>query len=83
MQYSDQHKKFLQDLGRSDVGRTLCEILDITKAHYSSISTIDTSRATDAQIEGRKILGEILDELTNTIQTQKRNPRPLAQEDYT
>ena len=82
MIYSDQHKKFLQDLGRTDVGRTLCDILDLTKAHYSSISTIDTSRPTDAQIEGRKILGEIIDELSSTIQTQKRIPRPLAQDNF-
>ena len=82
MIYSDQHKKFLQDLGRTDVGRTLCDILDLTKAHYSSIATIDTSRPTDAQIEGRKILGEIIDELSSTIQTQKRIPRPLAPENF-
>lgn len=82
MQYSDLHKKFLQDLGRSDTGRALCEILELTKAHYSSIATIDTTRPTDAQIEGRKILGEILDKLTTTINTQKRTPRALPQEDY-
>lgn len=83
MQYSELHKKFLQDLGRSDTGRTLCEILELTKAHYSSIATIDTTRPTDAQIEGRKILGEILDELTTTIQTQKRSVRPIARDDFT
>jgi replicative superfamily II helicase len=83
MQYSDLHKKFLQDLGRTDVGRTLCEILELTKAYYSSIATIDTTRSTDAQIEGRKIVGEILDEITSTIQTQKRNVKPLAQDDFT
>lgn len=83
MQYSEIHRKFLQDLGRTDTGRTLCEIIEVTKAHYSSIATIDTTRPTDAQIEGRKILGEILDELTSTINTQKRNPRALPQEDYT
>ncbi len=82
MTYSEQHKKFLKDLGRSDTGRTLCEILELTKAHYSSIATIDTSRPTDAQIEGRKILGEIIDELSATISTQKRTPRPLAQESF-
>lgn len=82
MQYSDHHKKFLQELGRSETGRTLCEILALTKAHYSSIATIDTSRSTDAQIEGRKLLGEILDELSATISTQKRTLRPLAQDNF-
>jgi hypothetical protein len=82
MQYSDLHKKFLQDLGRSDTGRTLCEILELTKAYYSSIATIDTSRPTDAQIEGRKILGEIIDEFTSTISTQKRGLKPLARDDF-
>jgi hypothetical protein len=82
MQYSDLHKKFLQDLGRSDTGRTLCEILAVTKAYYSSIATIDTNRPTDAQIEGRKILGEILDELSATISTQKRSLKPLARDDF-
>jgi len=82
MIYSEQHKKFLQDLGRTDVGRTLCDILELTKAHYASISTIDTSRPTDAQIEGRKILGEILDELSTTITTQKRTVRPIALDNF-
>lgn len=82
MIYSEQHKKFLQDLGRTDVGRTLCDILELTKAHYASIATIDTSRPTDAQIEGRKILGEIIDELSSTIQTQKRTVRPIALDNF-
>lgn len=82
MIYSEQHKKFLQDLGRTDVGRTMCDILALIKAHYASIETIDTSRPTDAQIEGRKILGEILDELSTTITTQKRTVRPIALDNF-
>lgn len=83
MKLNDYQKKFLQDLGRNDTGRNLVEILQESKRHYSSIDTIDTSRPADPQIEGRKLFGEFVDILITTIQSQKHNPRPIAQDDFT
>jgi hypothetical protein len=83
MKLNDYHKKFLQDLGRNDTGRTFVEILEEAKRYYSSIDTIDTSRPTDSQIEGRKLFGEFIDIMISAIKTQKHNPRPITQDDFT
>ncbi len=83
MEYTPLQKKMLQDIGRTETGRVICEVLDQAKAHYSSIATIDTTRPTDAQIEGRKLFGEFIDELTSAIKVQKRQAKPLQPEDYT
>jgi len=83
MQFNDHQRRFLQDLGRTDNGRQLVQILNDADAYYSSISTIDTTKPADAQIEGRQIFSEFIKHLTTTIETQKHRPMPIAQDDFT
>lgn len=83
MQFADHHKRFLKEIGRTDTGRNLVELFLAAKGHYSSIATIDKSRPTDSQIEGRQLFCEFMDELVKQITTQRHLPRPLGQDDFT
>lgn len=83
MEFRQEEIRFLQSIGRQEVGRDLVNILKRAKNHYSSINTIDTTRDATAQIEGRKIFGEFIDELTTAIETKKREVRPKEVDDYT
>lgn len=80
---SPQKKNFLQNLGRSETGRELVGILEDCKDHYSNINSIDTTRDTNAQIEGRQLMGEMIDDLIKLISTQKHRVKPKQTEDYT
>jgi len=80
--FDAQQKKFLSDLGRNPTGQQLLEIIEVMKNHYSSIQTIDKSRPTDPQIEGRAILVECLDELSSHIKLQKHQVKPIKRDDY-
>ena len=82
MKFTELQTRFLKELGRQDTGRTLVEILNAAKDHYSSIATIDSTRPAEAQIEGRKIFSEFIDALTGAITTQKHTPKPIVQESY-
>ncbi len=82
MQFTEPQKRFLQELGRTDTGRQLVEILNDMDTFYSSITTIDKSRPTDSQIEGRTIFSQCVKELTTAIQTQKHRPKPIPTESY-
>lgn len=83
MHFNDQQRRFLQDLGRSDTGTQLVQVLRDLERHYSSITTIDKTRPTDAQIEGRALFSEIVGELIQTIEKQKHRPIAVAHDDYT
>jgi len=80
--FSPSQKKFLSDLGRSTTGQQLLEILETMKTHYSSIQTIDKTRPTDSQIEGRQILNEGIEELAGCIRLQKHVVNPLKRDDF-
>jgi len=83
MDFTPQESRFLQNLGRTEQGRDLVKILNRAKDYYSSISSIDGSKDYGAQVEGRKLFGEFVKNLTQTIETQKHRVRPLEQDDYT
>jgi len=83
MEFNQEETRFLQSLGRQEVGRDLVNILKRAKNHYSSINTIDTTRDATAQIEGRKIFSEFIDELTTTIETRKREVKAKETDDFT
>ena len=83
MQFNEQQRRFLQDLGRTDNGTQLVQILREMDRHYSSITTIDKTRPTDAQIEGRALFSEVVNELIQTIEKQKHRPVAVAHDDYT
>ena len=71
-----QLKKALSDLGRTHDGRVMIQVLDAAKAHYSDINTIDKGRDANAQIEGRQLLCDLVDDLKNLIQHKKHKVRP-------
>lgn len=71
-----QLKKQLKDAGRTEYGRTFLAALEEAKKHYSSINTIDTKRDATAQIEGRQLMCEMIDELTGMIVNKKRDRHP-------
>lgn len=70
-------------MGRTEYGRDLVAILKRAKNHYSSISGIDGGKDYGAQVEGRKLFVEFIEELTTAIETKKREVRPKEAEDYT
>lgn len=76
MQFTSQERVFLQRLGRSEEGRDLSIILERAKAHYSSIAGIDGSKDYGAQVEGRRLFVEFVDDLVKEIMTRKRNVVP-------
>lgn len=82
MIFSDHQRRFLKELGRTEVGRNFVEVLKTSKEHYSSINTIDPNRDANAQIEGRKIFADAIDEISNAITVQKHQPKPQRQESY-
>lgn len=71
-----QLKKQLKDAGRTEYGRTFLAALDEAKRHYSTITTIDKTRSADAQIEGRQLMCEMIDELSGMIVNKKRDRHP-------
>ena len=82
MPFTDLQKKMLQDMGRSETGVKLLEVLENAKAHYSSINTIDKSRPAEPQIEGRELFINFIDELAAQIKKQPHQHRPVAQPDF-
>lgn len=82
MQYSDQQKRSLQDLGRTEAGTDLLAVLESAKVYYSSINTIDKSRPAEVQIEGRDLFCKFIDELSAQIRKQPHRPKPVAPTSY-
>ena len=78
-----QLKKALSDMGRTQSGRDMIAVFEEAKDYYSSINTIDKKRDTDAQIEGRQLLCEMIDDLTKLIQRQKHRVKPGQVDDFT
>lgn len=73
----------MKEIGRTETGRDLVSILKRAKSHYSSIHTIDKNRDTNAQVEGRAIFGEFIDNLTTAIETKTHQVRPREVDDFT
>jgi hypothetical protein len=80
--FSSDQKKQLKELGRTTTGRVVVECIEAMQAHYSSIATIDKTRAVEPQIEGRTILNEALEEFKNAFHTQKQPNKPLPTESF-
>lgn len=70
-------------MGRTEHGRTMIATLEEAKAYYSDINTIDKARDTNAQIEGRQLMCEMIDDLTKLIQRQKHRVQPGQIDDFT
>lgn len=70
-------------MGRTQSGRDVIAVLEEAKAYYSDINTIDKKRDTNAQIEGRQLMCEMIDELKKLIQRQKHRVKPGQVDDFT
>lgn len=85
MDFSDQDKRMLSHLGRTEDGRDLMKILSRAKAHYSSLSSIDSKLAPEslaAQVAGRHVFIAFIDDLIERMKIQGRPLRPNEPEDY-
>ena len=84
LKLSELQSKSLKEMGRRGDGKLFVEILREAKRQYSDINTIDTDRDTNAQIEGRQIMGDLCDELINylTPHNKRRVPGDLR-DDWT
>lgn len=78
-----QLKKALSDMGRTQSGRDIIAVLEEAKSYYSDINTIDKNRDTNAQIEGRQLMCEMIDDLSKLIQRQKHRVKPGQVDDFT
>lgn len=71
-------------MGRREEGRDLVNILKRAKNHYNSIGSIDPNGGDyGAQIEGRRLFGQFIDTLCETIETKERQMHAKDQEDFT
>lgn len=70
-------------MGRTQNGRDMVAVLEEAKAHYSAINTIDKNRDANAQIEGRQLMCEMIDDLIKMIQRQKHRVKPGQVDDFT
>lgn len=70
-------------MGRTSDGRAMLAVLDEAKAYYSDINTIDKARDTNAQIEGRQLLCELVDDFKRLIQHKKHKVQPGQVDDFT
>lgn len=76
LELNPQLKKALKDMGRTEYGRTILMVLDEAKHHYSNINTIDKKRDANAQIEGRQLMCEMIEDLSGMIVNKKRDRTP-------
>lgn len=70
-------------MGRTQSGRDIIAVLEEAKSYYSDINTIDKNRDTNAQIEGRQLMCEMIDDLSKLIQRQKHRVKPGQVDDFT
>lgn len=82
-EFNEQERRFLKEIGRTENGRDFASLLKRAKNYYSSIAGIDTSKDTNAQIEGRKLFGEFVDEIVTAIETKTHQIRPKEHDDFT
>lgn len=82
LQLNPQHEAILKELGRTEYGRSLVEVLTVAKEQYSSIKTIDKSRDMNAQVEGREIMCGFIDDLIGVITTQRHKVQPRPQDNF-
>lgn len=83
MQFTPHETRCLQSIGQTEVGRELVAILKRAKNHYSDVATLDMSRDTNAQVEGRTIFRELINDLTKEIETKTRSVKAKDHDDYT
>ena len=82
LQLNPQHLRLLQELGRTEYGKALLEVLADAKDQYASIKNIDKTRDMNAQVEGREIMCGFLDDLASAISTQKHTVQPRPQDSW-
>ncbi len=82
IQFTPQETRFLQSLGRSETGRDLTELFRSIKQQLSSVNSIDSTKDYGAQVEGRKLFAEFIDEIVNIIEVRKHKVKALSPEDY-
>lgn len=73
--YSPDERKILEAIGRGDLAAQLVVTLKRMRSHYASIDSIDGSGDYGAQVEGRRIFVEFIDDLTAQVAPK---PRTLA-----
>lgn len=69
-------KRELSNLGRTSEGKALIAAFEEAKNYYSSINSIDKSRSTDSQIEGRQLFCELAGAFIKLIEHKKHRVRP-------
>lgn len=82
MDFTEQDKKVLSHLGRTEDGRDLLHILRRAKNHYSSIATIDSKGDYGAQVEGRRIFISFVDDLMSRLEVKNVPHRKKDVDDY-
>lgn len=65
------------------MGHELTALLRRMKDYYASIATIDKTRDTNAQVEGREIFTGVMSRLIDEITTKTRKGRQLEPDDFT
>lgn len=76
LELNPQLKKALKDMGRTEYGRTILTAFEEAKRYYANVNTIDKKRDANAQIEGRQLMCEMIEELSNMIVNKKRDHVP-------
>lgn len=77
-----QETKLLQRVYRSEDGKALVEFLNKQKNKLSSVDSIESGKDYGAQVEGRKLFKDIVEQITNIMETNKHKINPLEIDDY-
>ena len=81
--FNQQERRLLQEIGRTENGNNLMVILAKAKTHYSSIQSVDPRGDAGAQVEGRKLFCDFVDEITKVMKTTKHRVNPVERDDFT
>lgn len=82
IEFNPTERSFLHHLGRTETGRDLIAILKRARNHYTSTDTIDMTRNTKSQLEGRNIFKAFINDFIEEIETKDRPKRKIEIEDY-
>lgn len=82
-QFNQEEKRLLSTLGRSELGRDFVLLLNRAKSIASDTDTIDLTRDTTSQLEGRKIFKTFVNELIDSLNAiEKKKSDKFVPEDY-
>ena len=81
--FNQQERRLLQEIGHTDNGRNLIVLLAKAKDHYSSIQSVDPRGDAGAQVEGRKLFCNFVDEISKVMNTSTRRQNPVERDDFT